>query len=121
MKIIFRLFIVLLVIAGVCIISCPKHEEHQKSIMNEVKTRIDKEIYGAEEGYEENTLSLIATTLYSGISEKIIKNKLQVENYFLFSIGRIMLDGESEIISFGILNHVFTDLPDELKEKLDTL
>ena len=121
MKYFLSIILVTIAIAGVCIISCPKHEEQSKAIMKEINNIIDNEISNKAENDNEKAMALLATTLYSGISEFIIDRKLSVENYFLFSVGKITFEGETKTISLGILNHVFTGLNEEITNKLSNL
>ena len=86
-----------------------------------VTIAIDNEISNKATNDNEKAMALFATTLYSGISEFIIDHKLSVENYFLFSVGKITFDGETKTISLGILNHVFTSLSEEIKNNLSDL
>ncbi len=104
------IFLIFFIIAGVCVISCPKHEEHSKAIMKEINSIIDNEISKTPDENDNKTTQLFTTTLCSGISELIISRTLSVENYFMFSIGKITFDGKTRTVSYGILNHVFTNL-----------
>ena len=117
MKYFLSIILVTIAIAGVCIISCPKHEEHSKAIMKEINNIIDNEFSNKAENDNEKAMALFATTLCSGISEFIIDRKLFIDNYFLFSVGKITLEGEKKIVSIGVLNHVFTDLGEYVKEE----
>lgn len=117
----FYTILIALFIVGVCVVSCPKHEDHSKVIMKEINNIIDNEISKKAKNDNEKAMSLFATSLYSGISEFIIDKKLSVENYFLFSVGKIAFDGKTIIVSLGVLNHVFTDLEEQLKNKLSEL
>jgi hypothetical protein len=64
-------------------------------------------------------LALFASSLVSGISNLVIDSRLSVDNYFLFSVGKVTFDGESKIVSVGLLNHVFTDINDNLKNEIE--
>lgn len=119
MKFLFRIIIFLTLIVGICIISCPKHDDHTEALKQEVKSYFDDEF--ANDTEDDDGLAFLASSLCSGISNAVLVNKLIVDNYFLFSIGRIELDGENNVVSIGILNHVFTDIPEEVEEKLETL
>ena len=102
--------LIIIAILGVCIVTCPKHEEHSRTLKKEINNVIDNEISNKANNAKEKVMTFFATTLCSSISEYIIDNKLSVENYFIFSIGKVTLDGETRIVSLGILNYVFTDL-----------
>lgn len=89
--------------------------------MKEINHIIDNKISNETENDNEKAMALFATTLYLGISEFIINHKLFVENYFLFSVGKITFDGETKTISLGILNHVFTGFSEETKNTFSDL
>ena len=107
--------LIIISIAGVCVISCPKHEEHSKVITQEINNVIDSEFSKEEES--DNAVAVVASTLCSTLSGFIIDKMLSVDNYFLFSVGKITLEGEKKIVSIGVLNHVFTDLGEYVKEE----
>lgn len=113
----FKFLTILIIIAGICIISCPNQEAHSEAVIKKVNHAINDELSDDED----SGLTIFASTLLSGISNVLIKNNLTVDNYFLFSVGKTTLKGESKVVSVGILNHVFTDIPEELKENLENL
>ena len=108
--------LIIISLAGVCIISCPKHDEHSKALTQEINSAIDSKF--SKEAESDNEIAVFASTLCSALSGFIIDKKLSVDNYFLFSVGKINLDGETKVISIGVLNHVFTDLAEYIKEEL---
>lgn len=115
----FLTFILIIVfISGICVISCPDKEAHTEAIMENVNELIDEEITEEITGDEDKALALLASSFVSGISNLLIESRLSVDNHFLFSIGKVTFDGESKIVSIGILNHVFTDINDNIKEKI---
>jgi hypothetical protein len=86
--------------------------------MENVNELIDEEITEEITGDEDKALALLASSFVSGISNLLIESRLSVDNHFLFSIGKVTFDSESKIVSIGILNHVFTDINDNIKEKI---
>ena len=118
----FLLFILIIVfISGFCVISCPDKEAHCEAIMENVNELIDEEATKDVTNESEKALALLASSLVSGISNLVIDSRLSVDNYFLFSIGRVTFEGESRIVSIGMLNHVFTDINDNLKKEIESL
>ena len=116
----FLLFTLIIVfISGFCVISCPDKEAHSEAIMENVNELIDEEATKDVTNESEKALALLASSLVSGISNLVIDSRLSVNNYFLFSIGRVTFEGESRIVSIGVLNHVFTDINDNLKKEIE--
>lgn len=116
----FLLFTLIIVfISGFCVISCPDKEAHSEAIMENINELIDEEATKDVTNESEKALALLASSLVSGISNLVIDSRLSVNNYFLFSIGRVTFEGESRIVSIGVLNHVFTDINDNLKKEIE--
>ena len=116
----FLLFTLIIVfISGFCVISCPDKEAHSEAIMENINKLIDEEATKDVTNDTEKALALLASSLVSGISNLVIDSILTVDNYFLFSIGRVTFEGDSRIVSIGMLNHVFTDINDNLKKEIE--
>ena len=68
----------------------------------------------------------VYASLGAGIIDKVLVSKLDVSNYFIFSVGSLQNETKSKVVSFGILGHVFTseldkDAFSDLKKKNKTL
>ena len=57
----------------------------------------------------------------TGIGGLMIDNMLKVENYFVCSVGTMTFEGETKIVSLGLMSHVFTIPEDEAKEATSDL
>lgn len=119
MKNLLIFFLILVTIAGFCIVSCPKKEAHSEAIMEKVNLLIDQEINEEINDEDYKPVAIFASSLVSGLSNLVIDSRLTVDNYLLFSIGKVTFDGEEKIVSLGILNQVFTDINDNLKEEIE--
>lgn len=62
---------------------------------------------------------MLGSALGSGIAEYIIDKQLIVDNYFVCSIGRFNYDGEKNIVSLGVLNHIFTMSEEDLLREME--
>lgn len=118
MKRLFIAVVLFVFIAGVCVVACPQKEMHVDALIKKINQVVDKELSADVVNEEDKALAFLASSFVSGLSELIIESKLSVDNYFLFSVGRITFDGESNVVSVGVLNHVFIDLSEEMKELL---
>ena len=119
MKNLLTFILILVFISGFCVISCPDKEAHSEAIMENVNNLIDGELTKEVTDETEKALVILASSLVSGISNLVIDSRLSVDNYFLFSIGKVTFDGESTIVSIGLLNHVFTDINDNIKKEIE--
>ncbi len=102
----------------VCIVTCPDKDAHSDALMKLFNVAWQTEL--AEVGINENEgLALFGSALGSGIAEYVIEKQLIVDNYFVCSIGRFIYEGEENIVSVGVLNHIFTKSEEELLRELE--
>ena len=111
MKGLIYTFLVLLGLTCVCVVTCPDKSAHSEALKNLLNTVITEEV--------NNMLgSMIGTGIVGGL---MIDNMLKVENYFVCSVGTMTFDGETKIVSLGLMNHVFIIPEDEAKEAASDL
>lgn len=107
MKAILYTLLVLIILGGICVVTCPDHEAHSIALKNLCNRMLTEKLsQGATE--EEAGWVAFGSMLGTGIGGFVIDNMLNVENYFVCSIGTMTYDGETKIVSVGMLNHVFT-------------
>ena len=107
MKAILYTLLVLIILGGICVVTCPDHEAHSTALKNLCNRMLTEKLsQGATE--EEAGWVAFGSMLGTGIGGFVIDNMLNVENYFLCSIGTMTYDGETKNVSVGMLNHVFT-------------
>lgn len=97
--------LILLVGAGVLVMTCPSEKEHQQAITSALNSYAQDEISQKNDNV---VVGLVANALFGTLSDVAIDRMLTVDNYFVVSIGRINWDGESHVVSVGVLGHVFT-------------
>ena len=114
-----KVFFVLLALIAVAVITCPKKEDHSEAIMKNVRTVIDKELAKDNSSLTEMGLNFIGSAIGSSVVEYILENKLSVDNYFVCSLGKFELEDKTQIVSVGVFGHIFTDIPDEVKQYLN--
>lgn len=103
-------------------LSCPNKQTHVEALNNAIMT------YLTESMSKDSTMTKdgsgeLATGLASSIVPKVLNSKLNVNNYFLFSVGEFTDEGKTKTVSFGILGHVFpiglSDSEKELDEAIN--
>ena len=57
--------------------------------------------------------------LVAQFADAIVGQFMSVDNYVIFSVGKIRYGGETKTISFGILGHVFTFDADDIGKAMD--
>ena len=107
MKKFFIIVIIIVLVAGVCVITCPNKQAHKDAIMELVNSKLNKELDKSVEADG----AVFVSALGSKIIEFVLDNRLEVKNYFVCSIG--LLGSEKKTITFGLLGHVFTTISKE--------
>lgn len=105
--------LILVAVAGVCIVTCPDKSSHAEALKNVVNTALSEELSDDE---TDNPLVMLGTMIGGGIGGLVIDNMLKVDDYFVCSVGTMSFDGETKVVSVGILNHVFTPDKEDLKQ-----
>lgn len=108
MKTIWIAVLVVLLLAGLCVATCPDKEAHTEALKEVVNAHITAELSDEIGGEYSEGLVSIGSMIGTGIGGLVIDNMLRVDNYFVCSIGTIELEGERKVVSVGVLNHVFT-------------
>ena len=118
-KFFITLAVLLVVLAGVGVMTCPDKQAHKEAIMSVINEKINESVSkDSTEGDE--GIALFASSLGSGIVGYVLDNRLTVKNHFVFSTGELnKLDGTSERLSVGVFGHVFTFSKDDLDKALD--
>lgn len=97
-------------------LTCPDKQAHQEEIKATVSRVMDKKLSESE---KETGLEGIALFVGTTIANEFLKTKLKVNNYIFFSTGEIYFDGKPQIVSFGILNHVFTPSEKDIENYIE--
>ena len=120
MKKLLLFILILVAVAGVCVVTCPDKAAHSEALKDLVNTALTEEL---AEGVSESDAGFVAfgSMLGTGIAGIVLDNTLKVENHFVCSVGTITYDGKTKIVSIGILNHVFTADKEDFKQALDSL
>ena len=112
MKAFFYILLILVIISATCVVTCPDKEAHTEALMD-VLTDVMEEEMGDE--MTENALNLTISSMAIGLGKMIVKNNMEVDNYFLFSVGK----AGDNVVSVGVMNHVFTISKEELLKKME--
>lgn len=112
MKHFLTILLIIVIIAGAMVITCPDKARHIEAIGEVIDNSICQDDTGV-------------AALFSAFGgKKLILNVIDpffnVDNYFIVSIGKIRLDeNESKPVSVGILGHVFTIDKEKAKQMLE--
>ncbi len=110
----FLIFIlILVVIASVCVVTCPDKASHKEALKEVLNTALTEELSSDE---DDASLVMLGSMIGTGLGGLVIDNQLKVDNYFVCSIGTITYDGKTKVVSVGLLNHVFTPDKEDVKK-----
>ena len=111
----FTKTVLILAVAFILLIfTCPDSRAHKEKIQSVVTSAVDDMLRE-----QDNPLLIVIGTMASTkIVEMAVTDKITVDNYFLFSFGYFYNEGERQLVSIGILNHVFTLSEDQVKTNI---
>ena len=116
MKGLLYTFLVILGLACVCVVTCPDKSAHSEALKELLNTVITENMNKGVETNEDAGWAMLGSMIGTGIGGLMIDNMLKVENYVVCSVGTMTFDGETKIVSLGLMNHVFTIPEDEARE-----
>ncbi len=107
--------LILLVILGVLVVTVPDREAHRNAIMGSTREWVNEKV-------EQRDMGDIVGEVIKWMSGKgadiAIDQVLQVDNHFVYSVGKLMVGDKPKTISLGILGHVFTFGKDDIDHAL---
>ena len=124
MKKFLFLIVFLAVVAGALIATCPDRNAHPEAIKS-VVSEVANEEMDKQSNILTTGLASISTMLTINIADSYLKSNLIIRDHTFYNIGYINYNDDLRMISFGILNHVFTldkeTAKEIMKEKSETL
>ena len=107
MKKTLRIIIPIILIAGICALTCPNKKDHSGAIKDNFTEHLEKQL-GDEGKDSDDGIRKFSSFLGKGMMNMFLESNLTVKNYGVVSIGTIKFKGETNTVSVGVLNHVFT-------------
>ncbi len=95
--------------------TCPDKQAHQTKLKERVNGLINDKLTEEDSSGLGEGLAWFGSMLLSPIMDKALETKLTVDNYVIFSVGKMEFDGKTRTVSFGILNQVFTPSKSQLE------
>lgn len=112
------LIITLVAIAAVivaAIASCPKKDQHVAFVTDRINTIVTEELEQHGGGGDLAPLGLL---FGNAIVVPLVEKTLTVNDNFLFSVGKIAIDGEDKTVTVGAFGHIFSASKEQMKQAL---
>ena len=111
MKNLIKTILVIGIIAGIMLFTCPEEEKHIDKVTKEF-VHMAQEDVGANSSEAGVLEELIGEAIGSSISESLIhlyvKNTLKVDDYKVVTVGKMTYEGDDRIVTIGVLGRVFS-------------
>lgn len=122
MRILIKILIVLGIIAGVMLFTCPEEQKHVDKLTQEIVNSAQGE-QNEDAGILEELGNVLAGSISEAVARVYVKSQLKVEDYKVLNVGKMYYDGEKRVVTIGAFNHVFClvrayDLMDEIDNRI---
>jgi hypothetical protein len=111
--------ILLIGVFVIAAVTCPKQEDHSKKLAQvdnqSVKNTVKEHVGGGLGG----GLAALSSIVTGGIVKGIVNEIIDVDNYVLFSLGKVNLPTETKIVSVGLFNQVITIDSESLSKAIE--
>ena len=103
------------------LITCPGEEKHRQTVVDEIAEAAQRE--NIWQSKDDDLLGAFGETLgnmlVAQFADAVVGQFMRVDNYVIFSVGKIRYGGETKTVSFGILGHVFTFDADDIGKAME--
>lgn len=116
--------IILLAIAGIALITCPREDAHKSALTNVVSSTVSEEMNGKDStASEDDAIDKAFRQISDSWSKEVVKaavdNLIHVDNHLVYSVGKVRFAGKEHTVSVGAFGHVFTIDKDDLRKATD--
>ncbi len=103
------------------LITCPGEEKHRQTVVDEIAEAAQREMpwQSGDDGLLGAFGETLGNMLVSQFADAVVGQFMRVDNYVIFSVGKIRYGGETKTVSFGILGHVFTFDADDIGKAIE--
>ncbi len=105
----------------ILLMTCPGAEKHRRAVADEISAAMTEEAYDRSAGGGMLGMfgGMVGGMIATQFADAVVSQLLSVDDYFIFSIGKVRYGGKEKTVSFGILGHVFTFDSADLRKALD--
>ena len=109
----------LLLVIGLLALTCPTEQDHRNALTNVITDAISDEVpsdSAADNDIFTKAMGMLGDAFTRQVVQKAVDNMVHVDNFTVVSIGRVRYNHKRQIVSVGLLNHVFTVNKEDLKQ-----
>lgn len=123
MKKIVLVLVTLLIAAGAAM-TCPDQKAHKSALMATANTYVDDKVDSSVgtkgiAGAIGQGLKAVKKAVGAPAASLLLDKYLEVDNYGILSVGKIVKKGDSKTVSLGIFGHVFTPSTEMIDKALN--
>ena len=107
--------ILLIGVFVIAAVTCPKQDDHSKKLAQVVNQSVSNTVKEHVGG----GLAALSSIVTGGIVKGIVNEIIDVDNYVLFSLGKVNLPTETKIVSVGLFNQVITIDSESLSKAIE--
>lgn len=104
---------VIIVVAAILLflfLTCPKTNRHEQVIEDRISMAIDDM---RDSTAENDAWNSISSAIVTQVTKAVLNNGFSVDNYLIFSVGKMHWNYHDTVVTFGIAHHVFCFLSKE--------
>ena len=109
--------VIVLLVAVIMVLTRPQKAAHKEAMMEAIKELVSDEADSL--GLGDNVLTKLGKGIVNKTIEKVLNSKLEMHDYLVYNTTYVILQGEEQLLSVGLLGHVFTFDKQMLREKLE--
>ena len=106
--------VTLVALIAAAIATCPKKAQHVEFLTDRINTIVTEELEERGGG----DLAPLGLLFGNAIVVPLVEKTLIVNDNFLFSVGKIPIDGEEQTITVGAFGHIFSASKEQMKQAL---
>ncbi|MBO7466249.1 MAG: hypothetical protein J6T94_00980 [Bacteroidaceae bacterium] len=108
--------IILGIIVGALIATCPDAQKHRDVVNSRIENAVTSYMQGDNKS-QEGLGGIFSSALGSLVGKLNLASSMKVSDYGLFSLGSVETSDKKQVVSLGILNHVFCFISeDDIKD-----
>lgn len=94
-------------------VTCPDKTKHKEVLTDRLSVLFNDNV-----SEDSSDWAFLGAMIGNKLVGAFMENSLVVDNYILFSLGRLSYGGEERVVSVGVLGHIFAASREQIREKV---